>query len=271
MRALLFATLAVASSCAADLTVQGRPVDVTVPQGSSAQTPMPLLILAHGYGVNGHVQNLVFPFSQQIDARQFRYALPHGTQDANGKRFWNATNACCDFGPLNVDDVGYFRAIVERAKSEFAVTKVFLVGHSNGAFMSLRLACEAGDVFDGIVAVSGSTWNDATRCPDGRAVPILLVHGTADDTIPYEGQEGLYPSARATAERFARRAGCSPSWSTLGRSDFIGDSAEETVRDSTGCATSAVDLWTIEDGPHALVFDAKWTGDVLTWLEEKAK
>jgi len=161
-------------------------------------------------------------------------------------------------------------SIVERAKQEFAVTKVFLVGHSNGAFMSLRLACEAGDVFDGIVAVSGSTWNDATRCPDGRAVPILLVHGTADDTIPYEGKDGIYPSARGTAERFAAHAGCSPSWSTLGRSDFIGDAAEETVRESTGC-TSPVELWTIEEGPHALVFDAKWTGAVFTWLTEKSK
>jgi polyhydroxybutyrate depolymerase len=161
---------------------------------------MPLLILAHGYGVNGTAQDFLFPFSKQVDAKQFRYALPHGTQDGNGKRFWNATDACCDFGPLTIDDVAFFRAVVEKAKSEFAVTKVFLVGHSNGAFMSLRLACEAGDVFDGVVAVSGSTWNDATRCPDGRAVPILLVHGTADDTIPYEGKEGLYPSARATAE-----------------------------------------------------------------------
>ena len=43
------------------------------------------------------------------------------------------------------------------------------------------------------------------------------------------------------------------------------------MRDSTGCAASAVELWTIEEGPHALVFDSKWTGDVLAWLEENAK
>jgi polyhydroxybutyrate depolymerase len=151
------------------------------------------------------------------------------------------------------------------------VTKVFIVGHSNGGFMALRLACEASDVFDGIVAVSASTWNDAAKCPDGRAVPLLLVHGTADDTIPYEGKDGLYPSARGTAERFTARAGCAANWSTLGRSDFIGDSAEETVRDSTGCAASPVELWTIEEGPHALVFDGKWTGAVFEWLTEKSK
>lgn len=272
MRALALSSMvAVASSCAADLTVLGRPVDVTVPKGSSDDTPMPLLILAHGFGVNGTGQDFIFPFSKEVDARQFRYARPHGTQGADGKRFWNATDACCDFGPLNVDDVGFFRAIVERAKSEFAVTKVFVVGHSNGGFMALRLACEASDVFDGIVSVSGSTWNDAAKCPDGRAVPVLLVHGTADDTIPYEGKAGLYPSAHGTAERFTTRAGCSPSWTTLGRSDFIGDATEETSREDTGCVASPVELWTVEEGPHALVFDAKWTGAVFEWLTEKTK
>ena len=34
---------------------------------------------------------------------------PDGTLDPRGHRFWNATDACCDFFDHPVDDVAYLR------------------------------------------------------------------------------------------------------------------------------------------------------------------
>ena len=269
----LLVLLVLASACAPGGVVQGRPYEVQAPPSDGEA--LPLLVLAHGYGVNGAGQDFIFPFSKIVGSRRFLYALPNGTQDALGKRFWNATDACCDLGGVGVDDVAFFRALVEDVKARYPVRpgKVFIVGHSNGGFMALRLACDAPDLFDGVVAVSASTWLDGARCPDGRAVPVLLVHGTADGMVPYEGRPDRYPGAKETAERFRRRAGCAGGLEALGRADFQGAAAEEeTVKEgATGCpAPSAVDLWTIEGGGHALVFDARWTNATLDWLLEHA-
>lgn len=259
-------------ACAPEHQLGGRPYELKVPSGDDGQA-LPLLILAHGYGVNGIGQDFLFPFSKQVDAKRFLYVEAHGTQDRAGRRFWNATDECCNFENLPVDDVAFFRALVDDVKAQHAVKSVFVVGHSNGAFMALRLACDAPDAFDGIVSVSGSTWLDPTRCGAGRAVPLLLVHGTVDGTIPYEGKEGRYPGAIETSSRFATRAGCSGDREELARADFLTSlPGEETKRERyLGCPSgSAVELWSMEGEGHAPTFEAPWTTATLDWLEAHA-
>ncbi len=262
------------AACAADHSVQGRSYELHAPKGDDPATALPLIILNHGYGANGPLQDLVFPFSKRIDEKRFLYALPSGTLDADFKRFWNATDACCNFGDLPVDDVGFFRALIADIKAQHAVGKVFVIGHSNGAFMALRLACEASDVIDGVAEVSGSAWNDFTRCPDGRKIPILLIHGTADQTIFYDGKVtpgvvGAYPSVHETGKRYARRAGCTGDWHETGTADFVGDATAETHQEVIDCATP-IELWSVEGAGHVPAFNAAWTAAVIDWLEGKA-
>jgi hypothetical protein len=75
-----------------------------------------------------------------------------------------------------------------------------------------------------------------------------------------------------TSARFARRAGCSGSFSEGERGDFVGDAAQETRREvATGCpAGAAVELWTLEGEGHAPTFDARWTKTTFDWLQEHA-
>ena len=259
------------SACAPEHEVLGRAYELRVPKDDDG-SPLPLLILAHGYGVNGIGQDLIFPFSKQVDGKRFLYVEAHGTQDRAGRRFWNATDACCNFEHLAVDDVAFFRALIDDVKAQHAVTSVFVVGHSNGGFMTLRLACEASDVIDAVTSVSASTWNDFTRCPAGRAIPMLLVHGTLDTTIPYQGKPGLYPAAPETGRRFARREGCTGDWEDLDSVDFLsGLAGAETNRQRfTGCA-KAIELWSVEGAGHVPQFDARWTAATFDWLQDHAR
>ena len=39
-------------------------------------------------------------------------AAPDGTVDGSGNRFWNATDACCDFLGKEMDDVGYISELI---------------------------------------------------------------------------------------------------------------------------------------------------------------
>jgi polyhydroxybutyrate depolymerase len=267
----LIAALLISAGCAPEHSVLGRPYDLQQPRGVDATTPLPLVILAHGYSANGALQDLVFPFSKLVEPKQFLYALPNGTVDRIGKRFWNATDFCCNFENLPVDDVAFFRALIADVQAHHAVSpgRVFVIGHSNGAFMALRLACEASDVIDGIAAISGSTWEDFARCPDGRKIPVLLVHGTADDTILYDGEAGKYPAAHVTGQRFAARAGCDTTWHERGRVDFVGDATAETHQETMSC-DPAIELWSVEGAGHVPSFHATWTEAVIDWLFEHA-
>ena len=135
--------------------------------------------------------------------------------------------------------------------------------------MALRLACEASDVIDGIVSVAGSTWADFSRCPDGRAIPILLVHGTNDQTIRYEGEEGRYPSAHVTGHRFARRNGCSGAWIEGEQRDLVAPVDAETTIETITCPTP-LELWTLDGIGHLPAFNAQWTAATFDWLEANA-
>jgi polyhydroxybutyrate depolymerase len=275
MRRLLMSLSVALAACVPEHAVQGRAYDVRVPKGFDGTTPLPLVIMVHGYGATGQLQDQFFPVSGQVDAKQFLYVLPNGTPDANGKRFWNATEACCDNGRIGVDDVAFFRALVDDVKGRYPVKEghVFLIGHSNGAFMSLRLACEASDVVSGVVAVAGSTFQDSTRCQAGQAVPILLSHGDRDSSVPIEGRPGSFPGAKETGARFARRNGCTGSWVDRERLDLLGGSDAETQQSLIeGCPEKAsVELWTHEQVGHLPLYDTRWTARVIDWLEERAR
>jgi polyhydroxybutyrate depolymerase len=273
VRPSVLALLVAMAGCAPDGVALGRPYGLGVPVSADATTPLPLLVVLHGYGANAQLEDVLLAFSKEVGARGFLYAEPEGTLDKSGKRFWNATDACCNYDGLKVDDVGFLRALVEDVGRHHPVDpkRVFLVGHSNGGFLALRAACEASDVFSGVVSLAGAAWLDRTRCPAGPPVSVLLVHGTADEVIGYTGGAtslGAYPSARESLETFAGRGGCVGPRVGLGTSDFVGDAQEETRREAVGdCRAGArAELWSLEGAGHIPVVNARWRGAVLDWL-----
>src|SRR6187551_2001146 len=102
----------------ADFTVGGsRPVTVHVPSGYSAGRPAPLLIMLHGWGSSGAQHENYLELAPAADERGVLYAYPNGTRDSRGDRFWNATDACCDFDRRGVDDVRYLTNLVNEIAS----------------------------------------------------------------------------------------------------------------------------------------------------------
>ena len=103
-------------------------------------------------------------------------------------RFWNATEACCNFWNNPVDDVAYFNASVDDASTRYNVDPhrsfviSFVIGHSNGAFMAHRLACEASDRLGGSASLAGAAWIDSDRGQPTEPVAILQVPGNRTPT-----------------------------------------------------------------------------------------
>lgn len=255
-------------------TVGGdRPARVVAPDGWAGDTPLPLVVLLHGFTASAALQDFYFGLSRRVTERGFVLLLPDGTVNSDGNRFWNATDACCDFERSGVDDVAYLLGLLDELEAAVSIdaTRVYFVGHSNGGFMAHRLACDAADRITAIVSLAGSTWADESRCTPARPVSLLQIHGTSDDTIPYAGTAFGYPGAVELVERFARRDACDLGAAEDGAPldvDQRVDGSETTVRSyRAGCAAGTeATLWTIEGGSHIPDLDTSFAPLLLDWL-----
>lgn len=240
-----------------------RPVEVFVPPSYRDGTPAPVVLMLHAFGVNGALEELFFRLEPWARSVGFLYLAPDGTPNGGGRTYWNATDACCapqlaDGKPTEPDDEAYLMGLLDELRSKYSVDpkRVYLVGHSNGAFMAHRLACTHADRFAAVVSVAGATFADPAKCPATSPVSVLQIHGTADATIKYGGGAFFghpYPSARATAERWATIDACAPKPIESAPLDVDGsiDGAETAVLRWGGCqANTTVELWTIEGGAH---------------------
>src|SRR5262249_37764283 len=139
-----------------------RPVDVFVPDSVQPGVPAPLVILLHGYGVSGIVEELYMELQSMAAKKGFYYAHPTGTIDSQQDCFWNATDACCNFDGSAVDDVGYLMSVIHEIEARYTVDpkRVYLVGHSNGGFMTYRMACDHAETIAAIASLAGAMWLD---------------------------------------------------------------------------------------------------------------
>src|SRR5689334_21165316 len=90
-----------------------RPVLIHVPPSYSQATPVPLVLMLHGYGASEDLEEAYLGITAVSDKRGFIYARANGTIDQQGQRFWNATEACCNFNGSTVDDSGYLSAVIK--------------------------------------------------------------------------------------------------------------------------------------------------------------
>lgn len=196
---------------------------VAVPKSYDPARPSPLILFLHGYGSSGAAHAPMFDLGSIPEDERVILLAPDGQIDKREMRYWNAVPACCDFEGEKPDDVGYLRSLIEQAKQRFSIDprRVYVVGHSNGAAMAMRLLCDAADVFAAAVELAGPFYADiAGACHPSAPVSVRIMHGTADRVVPFEGgaipgavhpnaSRFPIPSARGRAEGFAAINGCS--------------------------------------------------------------
>lgn len=273
----ILAALGLALPAAGQSIDAGRgEVPVTVPAGYDADSPVPLIVLLHGYGASGEGQDRYFGVSEIADDYGFIMVAPDGTPEPNGRgrRFWNGSEACCHFGPDEIDDVAYLDALIDAVEAEWAVDprRIYLIGHSNGGFMSYRMAYERSERIAAIASLAGAS---RAGMPEAPAAPvnILQIHGTADEVIAYAGgeiQENRYPGARATVAQWARYNGCAQPGRAREMRDLdasLPGFESGALVYTVGCAPGGtVALWTIAAGGHSPPLSESFAAQVVEWL-----
>ncbi|HCT76435.1 MAG TPA: hypothetical protein DGT23_07560 [Micromonosporaceae bacterium] len=151
-----------------------RTYTVHVPPGLTGQS-VPLMLALHGQLIGTSKQHESDTgWSPYADSHNFIVAYPQAIGN-----WWDLTGS---------GDINYLRAVVDNISASWCVDQkaVFAEGHSAGAYMSQRIACDAADKFASVVTYAGS---DATlfgpSCNPSRPIGVGMFHGLLDTTVPW--------------------------------------------------------------------------------------
>lgn len=178
------------------LTVPGqgaRQYAIYVPPGASG--PRPLLLAIHGGGGTARIHASMTLLAKLGADNGALVVFPEGTGVI---QTFNAGSCCGGAQTQNVDDVGFFSALLDDVQAHYPVdaSRIYSSGFSNGGMMSYRLACTLADRIAGIAAVSGASGrldldgNVYYGCTPTRPIRVLHVHATNDRNYPYNGGFG---------------------------------------------------------------------------------
>lgn len=261
--------------------------------------PRPMLLVLHGYAMDAASMKEFVHLGTAARELNMHAVVPEGRFNAESKRYWDATDACCDAesgAGYGTTDKDYLLGLVEAAERAVTVDheRIYLVGFSNGSFMAQRLACERADLFAGVASFSGANFLDSALCKPSRPLNMIHLHGTIDPVIKYDGGvlvKGAYPSATATVDFWAKQSNCQSKKAKLGAkdlSDFAIDLSqfpgqptleqvlatsypgnETDVLDYSDCdAGRRVALWTMNGLGHAPLFHEDILIEVLRTLAQ---
>lgn len=176
------------------VTIAGRRRTYTlvVPANYAPGLPYALVYVLHGHGGSGANARATFDLERLAKGEAiFLYPDAPGGWDLDSETAKNP-------------DVALFDASLARTHAAYCVdlSRVFVAGFSNGAYMANQLACRRGDRIRAVATHAGggpyenagATYDDdgQLRCASSKPVASLVIHGLADATVPVgEGDKSV--------------------------------------------------------------------------------
>jgi polyhydroxybutyrate depolymerase len=269
----LFPTFISPAVAASNYIVGGeRPVTVNLPD--QLANPAPLLILLHSASTTGAHQENYMKLAPVAKANGIIYIAPDGTKNPEGKRFWNASKACCNKYNQDVDDVAYINSLIDEIDKKTPVDpkRIYLIGHSNGAFMAYTFACQTNKVA-AIISIAGAM-DSNPQCTHSNPVSLLDIHGTADRTIKIDGgvmNTFAYTSAATTVNKIATLNKCNNP--ATAKKDFEPalKGAETTIFNYSCDSHTHLQFWKIAGGSHSPKLPLDFAKQVINFALKQSK
>jgi polyhydroxybutyrate depolymerase len=228
-----------------------------------ATKPAPLVIVLHGNTQTGADMAARTSWPDMARREGFGVVFPNGLNRAwadlrpNTKRAGRAP-------PEGTDDVGFIVALIEKFVSDGAADprRIYVTGLSNGGAMTMTMICAHADLFAAAATVIINLTDDmAASCHPAKQVPMLMINGTADPLIPYQGGRGTsrfavpgFWSTQQTFDFWRRVNGCDAQDAATVELDHRDPSDPTTVtRISSHCPRGHdVVLYRVNGGGHRM-------------------
>lgn len=238
---------------------------VYVPPSYDPAVPMPLVMSLHGRPGTAAGMALLTDLNTVADEHGFIAVYPDGLNNE-----WNSIGDLMGLAEPTTpqDDVAFLKNLLDDLSVDLNIDqeRAYVSGFSNGGFMTMRMACSGADRFAAFAAV-GSTFYPFLHdvCLGSEPAPILLMNGSADVVIPFDGvvqpdsSGAMYRmtlSVPGSVEYYVLHNGCG---TTSERTDYpeLGNSPDTSVHsfEYTGCDDGAdVTFYMIVGGGH------NWSG-----------
>ncbi len=247
------------SSYSATLTYQGLVRNyIVIRPTKTSTTPAPAMFLLHPRDTD------ILPMANLSLAG--RLAANYGTwvfipQAYTGQ--WHDDPSPTGSQSTLPDDVGFLSALMDVAVKQNGIDakRIYVAGYSNGGFMSQRLACELTSKIAGMGVVSAALRTPlAASCRPTLALPVVIIPGTADPIVPYNGNSTT-DSAAQTATFWLNNNRCIGAPSITNYPKVSGDGTTVSLSRYGTCTTgSEVRVYTVQNGGHT------WPGSPFTGM-----
>ena len=158
-----------------------RSYDIVVPR-TRPGVPMPLLLVYHGLG-GSPAEAAVSGLVDRAVADGFVAVFPQGSDLGGSVPAYFDLETVDE--PVLADDVGFTGALLDDVEADLCIdrTRIYAMGMSNGGMFVSTLGCKLDDRIAAVAPVAG-----VHMLPDcgGRAMPIIVTHGTSDPLVPFE-------------------------------------------------------------------------------------
>lgn len=234
-----------------------RSYELYVPE-SLNPNPDVIFALHGGGGDPGKMMGLTYgAFDRLADKHGFLVVYPAGVDNQ-----WNDGREVPDSRAHSekLNDTGFLLAIQDRLKQDYGIRRTFFTGISNGGFMSFRMGCEYPERVDGIAPVTANlSVYLYDRCK-ATGVPLLVINGTEDPLVPYDGgfvevlgkKRGAIRSTDDSIRFWLKANGCAvPSDLNEALSETIDEKDDDTVAKILNFRCRIpIELIRIEGGGH---------------------
>ena len=105
---------------------------------------------------------------------------------------WNEGCECNKPHRLRIDDVQFIDELISHLTTVYSIDKarIYLVGFSQGGLFTHHLGCELSEKISAIAVVAATMSLPVfNNCAPAKNISVLIIHGTADETLPWEGEK----------------------------------------------------------------------------------
>ena len=183
----VFALLFSAASALASANFENRAAQTIIDRPEAAHGPLPTIIVLHGAGLSGALTRNMMPLPKLAKEAGFVVAFP----DAAGL-VWNEASLALAlpsafYGP---DDVALLDGLIDHLVQGGIAdpAAIHLVGISNGGMMAAHYAClRAGRLASLMLFKATMPPASDPPCTPARPLPVMLVAGTQDPVVRWDG------------------------------------------------------------------------------------